>query len=297
MSLKRDVSARCLATGDRSCIALDVNRSANAFLFAQTDLYSPPRLCSGMLASASGERQILSFNDDVLARWPKPTVMALDFKSADGVPIEAWFMAPSGARRPIPTILSIHNGPFAAAGHAYRYDFHMLVASGFGVLFANFRGSAGCGESFVRAIMGDWGARAFPDHMGAVDVAIASGLADENSDYFPEAMERTRAMSTYWMGGPLATIISFVVGGWLNELYGWRMTFLLMGIPGLLLAGLVALTVREPRKNSPQIVSCAHAPAMRAVFTFLWEQRSLRNISRSSCCTRWDPGWLPGMRQ
>lgn len=98
-------------------------------------------------------------------------------------------------------------------------------------------------------------------------------------DYFPEATERTRAMSIYWMGGPLATIISFVVGGWLNELYGWRMTFLLMGIPGLVLAALVALTVREPRSSSSRpVVSDTSAPPMRAVFALLWEQRSLRNI-------------------
>src|SRR5687767_3674540 len=36
-------------------------------------------------------------------------------------------------------------------------------------------------------------------------------------DYFPQAAERTRAMSVYWLGGPLAALLSFVLGGWLNE--------------------------------------------------------------------------------
>lgn len=180
VSLQGEISSHRLVTGDRSCVALDVNRSSDAFLFAQTDLHSPLRLCLGSLGPPLGERHIVTFNDDVLAHWPRHTVTPVEFKSFDGIPIDAWFLAPAGVRRPLPTILSIHNGPFAAAGHAYRYDFHMLTASGYGVVFANFRGSSGYGESFVRAIMGDWGARAFPDHIGAVDAAVAAGLADEH---------------------------------------------------------------------------------------------------------------------
>src|ERR1700733_313850 len=48
-------------------------------------------------------------------------------------------------------------------------------------------------------------------------------------DYFPAATERTRAMAIYMLAGPLAAIVSFVLGGWLNELYGWRVTFFVMG--------------------------------------------------------------------
>jgi dipeptidyl aminopeptidase/acylaminoacyl peptidase len=72
----------------------------------------------------------------------------------------------------------IHGGPFLATGHAFRFDFHLLAANGYSVLLANFRGSAGYGESFVHGIMNDWGARGFPDHMAAVDAAISRGLSD-----------------------------------------------------------------------------------------------------------------------
>src|SRR5688572_23768263 len=47
-------------------------------------------------------------------------------------------------------------------------------------------------------------------------------------DYFPGAAERTQAMSVYWMAAPLSALFTFIVGGWLNELYGWRITFFLM---------------------------------------------------------------------
>jgi MFS family permease len=45
-------------------------------------------------------------------------------------------------------------------------------------------------------------------------------------DYFPAPAERTRAMATYWLASPVALLISLVAGGWLNERYGWRVTFL-----------------------------------------------------------------------
>lgn len=98
-------------------------------------------------------------------------------------------------------------------------------------------------------------------------------------DYFGAAGERTRAMATYWLAAPLSALISFMVGGWLNEGYGWRATFFIMGIPGLLLAVLVKLTIREPRhfhalrREKPQL------PRFTAVLAALWGQPSSRHLS------------------
>jgi MFS family permease len=96
-------------------------------------------------------------------------------------------------------------------------------------------------------------------------------------DYFPEAAARTRAMSIYWLGNPIATLISFALGGWLAEMYGWRMTFLLMGIPGLLLAVIVKLTIVDPRVNAPSAVP-APAASMKSVLSLIWRQRSSRHL-------------------
>jgi len=98
-------------------------------------------------------------------------------------------------------------------------------------------------------------------------------------DYFPDAQSRTRALAVYMMGGPLAALVSFSLGGWLNELYGWRMTFLLMGIPGVILAALVKLTVVEPRAQPSEGAERAQsAPSMRSVLVALWTRRSLRHL-------------------
>jgi MFS family permease len=99
-------------------------------------------------------------------------------------------------------------------------------------------------------------------------------------DYFPDPDQRTRAMAVYLAGSPLSTLLSFIVGGWLNERYGWRYTFALIGIPGLILAILVKLTVVEPRTLT---VRDRHQerrfPTMKAVLATLWYRRSCRHLS------------------
>lgn len=95
-------------------------------------------------------------------------------------------------------------------------------------------------------------------------------------DYFPEPAERTRAMAIYLTGAPASALLSFILGGWLNEMYGWRATFFLLGVPGLLLAVLVKLTIVEPRSRVTE--APRPAPSMRTVFLTLWRQRSCRHL-------------------
>jgi MFS family permease len=98
-------------------------------------------------------------------------------------------------------------------------------------------------------------------------------------DYFPERAERSRAMATYIAGSFLATLVSFILGGWLNERYGWRMTFFLMGIPGVLLAILARVTIIEPRTVATHTSNHVRVlPPMSAVLGTLWRQRSCRHL-------------------
>jgi predicted MFS family arabinose efflux permease len=97
-------------------------------------------------------------------------------------------------------------------------------------------------------------------------------------DYFPGSAERTRAMAIYMTGGLSSTLVSFVAGGYLNELYGWRMAFFLMGIPGLLIALLVRLTIVEPRIDARLSSPAREQPPLRAVLLMLWRQRSCRHL-------------------
>lgn len=100
-------------------------------------------------------------------------------------------------------------------------------------------------------------------------------------DYFPRAPDRTRAMAFWWLGAPLATLISFIVGGKLNELFGWRFAFFLMGIPGLILALLVKLTLVEPRSKSAsgQMPAAVERVSLKEVLLVLWHRRSCRHLT------------------
>jgi predicted MFS family arabinose efflux permease len=66
------------------------------------------------------------------------------------------------------------------------------------------------------------------------------------ADVFPRA-ERTRAFSIYALGSPLSVILGGFVAGWINQYYGWRVTFVVLGLPGTILALLAWLILKEPR--------------------------------------------------
>lgn len=99
-------------------------------------------------------------------------------------------------------------------------------------------------------------------------------------DYFPAPSERMRAMTIYQLAGPLPVLVSFILGGWINENYGWRAAFFMMGIPGLLVAALVKATITEPRLlvNHTRGLERQH-PRAADILLMLWQQRSSRHLS------------------
>lgn len=68
------------------------------------------------------------------------------------------------------------------------------------------------------------------------------------SDYYPPE-ERGKAMSIYSTGVSLGILLGFLIGGWINHAYGWRMAFFVVGVPGILVALLVKYTVLEPKRG------------------------------------------------
>ncbi len=82
-----------------------------------------------------------------------------------------------------------------------------------------------------------------------VGIGEAAGSPPSHSlitDYFPVS-SRARALSTYALGIPIGGALGTLIGGWVGDYFGWRVAFLVVGIPGVLLAVLVALTLPEPR--------------------------------------------------
>jgi len=68
------------------------------------------------------------------------------------------------------------------------------------------------------------------------------------SDYF-EPRRRASALAMYAAGIPVGGMIGAVAGGWLAQHFGWRVAFMAVGAPGLLLALVMKLVVREPPRG------------------------------------------------
>ena len=109
----------------------------------------------------------------------------------------------------------------------------------------------------------------------------ASGPAGQSlvADFFPK-LRRTVAMSLLAIASPVGVMLAFVIGGQLNEQLGWRATLLCMGAPGVLLAMIWWLTVKEPERGAIDggpSDSAQHSVA--ATLRFLLGLKSFRQLA------------------
>ena len=112
-------------------------------------------------------------------------------------------------------------------------------------------------------------------------------------DYFPKTI-RPRAVALFMLGAPAGAGVTYIIGGQIyemiaaappvvlpvfGELFAWQTAFLIVGLPGLLIAAVVWFTVREPKRQEtlaertggPSLAEAvnymkAHAPSYLAVF-------------------------------
>lgn len=96
--------------------------------------------------------------------------------------------------------------------------------------------------------------------------------------------ERPRAVARYMLGMPLSFVIGYFPAGWFNELYGWRVTFMLLGLPGIALAALARCTLRDPRQQSALAQTNADSaaavpqPKLAEVLATLWANITFRHL-------------------
>ncbi len=99
------------------------------------------------------------------------------------------------------------------------------------------------------------------------------------SDYYPPK-QRASALAIYSIGIPIGSLLGAAGGGWIAQTFSWRMAFLVVGLPGLVLALLARLTLREPaRGHSEAAAVAAKAPPMSAVIRRLFATRTFFNIA------------------
>lgn len=121
-------------------------------------------------------------------------------------------------------------------------------------------------------------------------------------DYFRK-VDRPAAIGVFSLGVPLGNFLGIFIGGLLVGLVGWRWTFVALGIPGLLLALVVWLTVREPVRgglDDPTELARMRAdeePPLTETVRKLWASPTFRVMSfsaaPSSLCGYGMNMWMP----
>ncbi len=98
------------------------------------------------------------------------------------------------------------------------------------------------------------------------------------SDYFPQE-RRAMALSVYSTGIAIGILIGFLAGGWINQWFDWRTAFVAVGLPGVLLAVVVRLTLREPKRGGHDPAGdSTTVPTFGAVARHLWAKPSYRHF-------------------
>lgn len=83
------------------------------------------------------------------------------------------------------------------------------------------------------------------------------------------AEKRSSAMAFYGLGIPIGGLIGMVVGGVLNDLYGWRNAFLAVAVPGILFAFVLPFLLRDPGRTHPPGAASAPQPFWSVVADIL----------------------------
>ena len=111
-----------------------------------------------------------------------------------------------------------------------------------------------------------------------VGVGEAGGLAPAHStlaDYFKKE-ELSRALAVYGLGPSLGAVAGLMIGGAIADAFGWRAAFIAVGLPGVLLAALTYLTVREPKRGAmdPGHVPPENPDNIKTTLSKLWQNRT-----------------------
>ena len=118
-------------------------------------------------------------NDEFLAQHP-PGEMTKFAIERGGLDIESRLFLPPDfdESQSYPLVLDIHGGPHGVFYDAFNPIQQVLAGAGYVVLAVNPRGSSTYGESFMKAVIRDWGGEDYLDIMAAVDKAASLPYVD-----------------------------------------------------------------------------------------------------------------------
>ncbi len=175
----RDGRVAPVVQGDREVFAYDCSRRTGGIVFAATDPGDPNNLFY-LEPDHATERRLTAFNEWLQERIIAP-VDSFVVAGVEGQELQGWCVTPrlpvaqgESATAKTPVVLQVHGGPHAMYSHSFVFEFQLLAAAGFAVVYGNPRGSSGYGQAFVDACRGDYGGGDYRDLMAILDSALAA---------------------------------------------------------------------------------------------------------------------------
>ncbi|GAB4037179.1 S9 family peptidase [Spirosoma jeollabukense] len=153
----------------------------NQVVLAKTEVANPSELYLTN-TDAKTQTKLSSHNDWVVQKtlsFPEKRT----YKNSLGQTVDYWIMKPTGidAGKKYPLLLNMHGGPTAMWGPgevSMWHEFQYMCSQGYGVVYANPRGSGGYGINFQRANIKDWGTGPAEDVLAAVTDAAREAWVD-----------------------------------------------------------------------------------------------------------------------
>lgn len=109
------------------------------------------------------------------------------------------------------------------------------------VIWSGFTALCGMANNFLTLVL-------FRLGVGVGEAGLSPPAHSLISDYF-EPRKRASALSIYSFGIPLGTMFGAVAGGWIAQNVSWRAAFVIVGLPGILVALAIKLFIKEPPRG------------------------------------------------
>jgi MFS family permease len=168
-----------------------------------------------------------------------------------------------------------------------RYPRKYLVASGILVWSL-----AATGAAFARNLYHLLICRALA---GIGESSYATTAPTLIADISPLA-SRGKALSFFYVAIPIGSAMGFMLGGYVGQHYGWRNAFLLVGLPGIILAALM-LTIREPERGQSDGIAASQNVAWSKALSAMWHNPSFVLITLGMAAMTFALGglayWMP----
>ena len=128
------------------------------------------------------------------------------------------------------------------------------IISGATALWSLFTVASGFAANFTQLLLARVG-------VGVGEAGCSPPAHSLITDYAPRE-QRASALAFYSLGIPLGSLLGLALGGLVADAYGWRTAFFVAGAPGLLVAAVALVVLKEPRRAAPATAARVETPSL-----------------------------------